>query len=596
MIPFLISLSLSKRSFEIKGNDFYLDGEVFRFISGEMHYFRQVPEYWEETIKKIANMGCNMVATYVWWNLHEPNKGEYNFTGIADIERFISLCERYNLYVCLRIGPYICGETDYGGLPYWIMTSGAKKLRTTDPIWLKNLDEWLDVLLPMMKKHMYINGGSILPIQIENEYGGKTGDCSKEYLRHLAEYVRKHLGEETVIFTVDNPNDHDVSRGSNSEVALVTTDFSFNRSIEESFALARKYNGGVGPYFNGENHPGYTDQWGYKHNTKRAEDCASYLWGNLVYNASINMYMTFGGTNFGFFAGCQGSETYNMPFTTSYDYDAAISEAGDMTYKYELLRKTILKYYPQYVQNHTVSNHTKKAYGKVHFTQSIQLSDAVPYISKQEVLSFKPKSFEELRHIYGFVVYSIDTNGGKLRIKKCKDRAYILVDGKYINIVSIQKEYDVDIPKGHLEIFIENHGRMTSGIDYFDFKGLSFGVTLNGEELFNWKQVPLELERVSEVPFENKIVTKNIALYRAEFEVDEPYDTFLNPKGFKHGSAFINGFNIGRHWEVGPQLTLYVPAPILKKGLNELIILETDGVDEVPDVTFEDTPILDTIK
>lgn len=561
-----------------------------------MHYFRQIPEYWEDTIRKIANVGCNMVNIYIAWNVHEPHKGQFDFTGIADLDRFVSLCEKYELFVCLRVGPYICGAVDYGGLPYWMMTSGAKDVRMTDPIWLKHVDEWYDVLLPMMKKHMYINGGTILLFQIENEYGGKAGDTSKEYLKHLADYIRMHLGQETVIFTCDNSEDFYISRGSNVDVALVSTDFSFNRSMVDCFGIARKYNGGICPLYNCENHPGDTDHWGVKHCTKGAEDNANYLDGMLLYNASVNMYMIYGGTNYGFYAGCHGGEHDNRPCTTSYDFDAAISEAGDMTWKYELIRRVIQKRYPQYIHNHTVFNHTKKAYGKVHFTKSIKLSDALPYISHREIISEKPKSFEEMDHIYGFVAYSKYTEGGVLRIKKCKDRAYVVVDGKYINRVSILKEYDLKIPKGYLEIFVENHGRMTSGVGYWDTKGLHFGVTLNGEELLQWKQNPIDFDHLSEIPFEDKIHTNNIVLYRAEFEVDEPCDTFLNPSGLKHGSAFVNGFNLGRYWEIGPQLTLYVPAPILKKGTNELIILETDGVDELPDVSFDDTPMLDTIK
>lgn len=561
-----------------------------------MHYFRQVPEYWEETIQKMANCGCNMVYIYIAWNIHEPEKGVYNFTGMADLDRFINLCEKYDLYVCLRVGPYICGAVDYGGLPYWLMTSGISQVRTMDPVWLKHVDEWFDILLPMMKKHMYVNGGTTLIVQIENEYGGKAGDCSKPYLKHLADYVRKYLGEETVCLTVDSDQDIYVSRGSNAEVALVTTDFSFNESIKDAFAMAKKYNGGVGPDVNGEYHPGDTDHWRIKHNTVTPVNNANYIDDILALNASIDIYMMYGGTNFGFYAGSHGGETRFNPCTTSYDFDAPLSEAGDMTYKYQLLKKVIKKHYPQYIRNYTVKNHTKAAYGKVHFTKSIRFVDAVPYMSHRSILSEKPKSFEEIKQTYGFVVYAKETDGGILRFKRIRDRAYIFVDGKQIDLVEILQEHDVKIPKGYLEIFAESHGRLTSGVDYFDTKGIHLGVTLDGKELLKWKQIPLEFDHIPQLPFEDKIYSNCAAFYRAEFQVDEPCDTFLNPTGLKHGSVIINGFNIGRYWTVGPQLTLYVPAPILKKGTNEIIILETDGVENLPDIAFEDKPIIDTIK
>lgn len=316
--------------------------------------------------------------------------------------------------------------------------------------------------------------------------------------------------------------------------------------------------------------------------------------------ASVNMYMYFGGTNFHFFNGANGDANQYQPDPTSYDHDAPLSEAGDMTYKYEEIRKVAQKYFD--VPDYEVSNTTKRSYGKVKFTQSVSLYDALPTIGVIRVENDKPMTMEDLDVDFGFVLYQTTINNGKkLSIPHCKDRGYILLNEELQCIVQHAEEKDCSLPKeigdGRLDILVENQGRLNYGNDFFEKKGITDVVKIDDQELNGWKMTGFNLSNIEKLKFENKLETKIPAFYKAYFDVDEVADTFLNPTGWTHGTVFINGFNIGRYWIVGPQLTLYVPKHILKKGQNELIVFEYESqFDNVPTMSFDDIHQIDTIK
>lgn len=582
----------SERSFKIVGDEFQMDGEPFRYVSGSFHYFRQQPEYWEENIKKMANGGLNAVQTYVAWNLHEPQKGKYNFDGIADIENFIQICQKYNMYVILRPGPYICAEWDFGGLPYWLLNENISILRSSEETYIKHVDDWFKVLFGKLKKYMYHNGGNIIMVQVENEYGAYYA-CDQVYLKHLCDLTKELLGDETVLFTTDQAYDFMVKCGAIPSEAYATVDFGTGKDPGPIFEQQRKWNG-HGPYVNSEYYPGWLDHWKEAHHTVNASEVAFYLDKMLELGASVNFYMYYGGTNFFYYNGANGDRLSYQADPTSYDYDAPLSEAGDMTYKYGEIRKVIQKYFPN-IPEYDVKNTTKKSYGKVTFSQGVSLFDTLDSITKETVKSEQLQTFEAMGTDFGFVLYSsYSKNGGLLNIIHARDRASIYVNKKNVASYFRAEEKTTTIDAGDIDILVENCGRINYGLDFVDYKGLTGGVKLNFFELKNWTARLIPLYNTDGIKFTDDIPKNISAFYRATFNVDEPADTFFNPKGLSKGIAFINGYNIGRYWTIGPQLTLYVPAPLLVKGQNELIVFEIDPVENVPVVSFDDAPQLDT--
>lgn len=591
MFFLLLSLVFSKRSFKIEGDNFMMDGKPFRYISGSFHYFRQLPNQWESTLKKMANAGLNTVCTYVAWNVHEPKKGQYNFEGIADLDHFLDLCEKIGLYVILRPGPFICAEWEFGGLPYWLYQDNPGVLRSSDPVYLGHVTDWLTYLYKRISKHMYHNGGNIILVQIENEYGAYFS-CDKLYLTTLCDLAQQYLGSETVLFTVDNPMTFMVTCGAIPERAHVGIDFGTGVDPKGPMDIMKKYNG-HGPYINPEFYTGWMDHWQEEHHMVSAEEISAYLDQQLSMNFSVNFYMFFGGTNFGFMTGATGDVVIYLPIITSYDYDAPLSEAGDMTYKYNVIRETIRKYNPN-IPEFDVENTTKKAYGKITFTDGVSLYDALPQVGTKTVTSEYPMYFEDLDQAYGFVLYQTTTEkNGSFKIQDPHDYAIILSNKKVVDSYLRFTGKPVEVEAGDIDVLIENCGRVNFGWNFIDRKGPNENATLNNEVVKNWKMTSIPLDNVKNIVFnkkEGELPVHIPAFYKGTFEVDEVADTFLDPTGFKKGVVFINGFNIGRYWVKKPQLTLYVPQDILVKGTNEIIIFENGDIDSVPSMTLTDTP------
>ena len=585
-------LALSERSFKIVGNEFQMDGKPFRYFAGAFHYFRQHPDRWEDTMKKIANCGLNAVETYVAWNLHEPQRGHYTFEGICDIERWLKLAQKYNLYVIFRPGPFICAEWDFGGFPYWLMQELQElEFRRSNEKYLKIIDEWLEVLLPKIVPYLYVNGGNIFMVQIENEYGWYNA-CDKTYLRHLAELFHKILGDEVFLVTNDGGFEGNLKCGALPEVAYPVLDFGTGPDIKSKFELQRRFVGGTGPYANVEFYPGWLDHWGERHHTVSEAVVARDLDLILSLNASFNFYMFFGGTNFGFYNGANGDHHSYQADPTSYDYDAPLTEAGDLTSKYWKILDVIKKYRTD-IPVYDVKNSTKKSYGTVTFTEGVSLYDSLEVITDHYKKQDAPMSFEELDQDFGYILYRTSTNGGKLSMPAVHDRAYVYVDKVRKGIVEHSHEKDMDIPAGKLDILVEHQGRNNYGAQFVETKGLTKGVQIDGKAHTGWEHHGFNMSKVKNLKWTKTLPTGTPAFYRGTFNVDELADTFLNPKGFVKGVAFINGFHIGRYWTIGPQLTLYVPSHLLKQGQNELIIFEQESLQTtVPTMSFDDTPQL----
>lgn len=592
----LLSLAICERTFKIVDDHFEMDGKPFTYVSGSFHYFRQEPgkDYvnWENTIKKIANGGLNAVQTYVAWNLHEPRKGEFNFDGIANIVRFVQIAQKYNMYVILRPGPFICGEWDFGGLPYWLQREPGIKLRTSDPIYQKHVEDFYNVLLPLLRPYLYQNGGSIIMIQIENEYGFYPA-CDKAHLKWLLDLSKRLLRDDVVFFTVDSANDDTLKCGTLPEYIYPTIDFGVCDNVEEKFATQMRY-AKRGPKVNSEFYSGWLDHWQEKHHKVDAHAIAKTLESMLRLNASVNFYMYYGGSNHHFFAGSNGDNNYFQADLTTYDYDAPLSEAGDMTEKWAIIRDTIAKFRP--IAKWPVENDKARSYGSVAIAESVSMFDVMPAVASRCMADEKPLSFEALDTDFGYVHYKITTKGGTLKFQnKVHDRAYIIVDKVLIDVLQRDHEYAVVIPAGELDILIENQGRINFGSAIVEEKGPNGDVYLDGEVLKGFTMCVMPLKTVSSIPIAMKPSTEAFTFHHAVFNVDTVANTYLNPTGFKKGVAFVNGYNLGRYWTVGPQLTLFVPATLLKEGENELVLFEAEGNDGSLSVSFDDKPQIDNL-
>ncbi len=572
------------RQFEIR-DTFYLDGKPMKIISGAFHYFRTVPEYWRDRLEKLKAMGCNTVETYIPWNLHEPNKGEFCFEGILDVERFIKLAQELGLYVIIRPSPYICAEWEFGGLPAWLLKEDGMKLRVCYPPFLHHVEEYYKVLLPRVAPYQITQGGPVILMQVENEYGYYAND--RDYLDTIRRYMVEN-GVEVPFVTSDGPYVDSLNAGRLSG-ALPTGNF--GSRTEERFDVLRPYVQG-GPLMCTEFWVGWFDHWGNGgHMRGNLEESVRDL-DKMLELGHVNIYMFEGGTNFGFM---NGSNYYDKltPDVTSYDYDGVLTEDGQITEKYRRYQEVIGKY----VQLPKVEFSTKivrMEYGTLKVSGRVSL-DAVLDRLSSPVSSIYPQSMERLGQNYGYILYrtSLHTEEGlnKMKLWGANDRANILLDGEEILTLydrELLEERVLNLParKGaRLDILVENMGRVNFG-PYMELqrKGIDQCVQINGHMHNHWEQYALPLDDISKVDFslgeegtDSGEGRREPAFYRFVFTAQEPGDTFLDFQGWGKGVAFVNGFNIGRFWEIGPQKRLYIPAPLLKQGENEIILFETDG-------------------
>lgn len=563
--------------FEIKDN-FYLDGKPYKIISGSIHYFRTVPQYWQDRLEKLLAMGCNTVETYIPWNMHEPKKGQFVFDGMLDVVGFVKLAQKLGLYVILRPSPYICAEWEFGGLPAWLLAEDGMRLRVNYGPFVKHIREYYGVLLPMLKPLLIDNGGPVILMQIENEYGYFATDAS--YLKVIKELMTEQ-GIDVPFITSDGPYKESLNAGC---IEGVLPTGNFGSKTEERFEVLKQYTKG-GPLMCAEFWVGWFDHWGNGgHMRGNLEESVKDL-DRMLELGHVNIYMFEGGTNFGFM---NGSNYYDelTPDVTSYDYDGVLTEDGQITEKYRLYKQVISKH--RDIPEVKLSTEIKrKAYGKLAVCDRVSLFSVLDDISKP-VFSVFPQSMEKLGQNYGYILYhsTLDTEEGveRIRLWKANDRANIFIGQRKAAVLydrELLEEHKLDIrcDKGEaLDILMENMGRVNFG-PYLELqrKGIDHCVQINGHMHNSWEQYTLPLDNVDEIDFSKEYIENTPAFYRFAFDVDEDGDTFLDFEGWGKGCAFVNGFNIGRFWKIGPQKRLYIPAPLLHKGKNEIIIFETDG-------------------
>ncbi|XP_064419961.1 beta-galactosidase-1-like protein isoform X1 [Latimeria chalumnae] len=603
------------RSFAIdyENNCFVKDGLPFRYISGSIHYFRVPPQYWLDRLKKMYMAGLNAIQIYVPWNYHEPQRGLYNFQGNRDLEHFLDLANQTGLLVILRPGPYICAEWEMGGLPAWLLLKPNIVLRSSDPDYLHAVDSWLGELLPRVKHWLYQNGGNIISVQVENEYGSYFA-CDYNYLRHLGVTFRYFLGDEVVFFTTDGDTDEEMRCGT-LQGLYATIDFGPKNNITEAFSRQRATEP-KGPLVNSEFYTGWLDHWGDNHSITDTLTVTQALEEMLALGANVNMYMFAGGTNFGYWNGADHNNVF-QPTTTSYDYDAPLTEAGDPTDKLFAIRHVISKF-QDVPQGPVPPPSPKYTYGFVTLKKYGSVTDDLNVLSPVgPVRTMYPLTFEEMKQYYGYMLYRTRLPRTIMELAPLisplngvHDRGYVMVNGIYTGLLARDDHLVINITGvagDVLDILVENMGRINFGSYINDLKGLVSNLSLGSDFLTDWLVYSLDIDGAiangwphshsqlpRKKPKQKFVNPSGPAIYMGTVETHGlQWDTFVKLQGWTKGQIWINGVNLGRYWPVkGPQQTLYVPGIIFSTtSPNNITILELEKLPENPRVLFVDRPI-----
>jgi beta-galactosidase len=582
----------STHTFVLSDSAFLLDGKPFQIISGEIHYTRVPREAWRQRMRMAKAMGINTIGTYVFWNVEEPEKDSFDFKGNADIAAFVKTAKEEGLWVVLRPSPYVCAEWEFGGYPYWLQNEKGLVVRSKEPKYLAEYKKYINQLGKQLSPYLITNGGNILMVQVENEYGSYASD--KEYLE-INKKMFIDAGFNGLLYTCDPPNDMAKGKlpGSLAAVNSVNKPDILKKQIQAN-------NDGKGPYFIAEWYPAWFDWWGEKHHTVPAKRYVSELDELLGAGFSISMYMFHGGTTRGFMNGANCYDTsYYQPQISSYDYDAPLDEAGNATDKYMQFRSVIQKHI-----NYTLPDvpAAKKSITipSVNFTSSTSIFSNLP----KPVTAEHPLTFEELNQAYGYVLYRTKVNNAKpgmLAVKEVRDYAIVFVNGKrqgVLNRMLKQDSLQIDLSKGEniIDILVENSGRINFGPNLLkNNKGITERVTLNGQELLNWQMFSLPMKNINSIVYNNKQVANAPAIKKATFQLAEVGDTYLDMSAWGKGCVWINGHNLGRYWQIGPQQTIYVPAEWLHKGTNEIVVFEMIK-PEMNTISALDKPILNKLS
>jgi len=571
-------------TFALGPDVFLLDGKPFQIISGEMHPARIPAEYWRHRIRMAKAMGCNTIAAYLFWNYHEPSEGAFDFaTGNHDVARFVRTAQEEGMWVLLRPGPYVCAEWDFGGIPPYLLRDPELKVRCLHPRYMAAVDRYLTRLAGLVRPLLVSNGGPILMIQIENEYGSYGND--REYIAQLKKiWIRN--GVPGPFFTADGPTPYMLEAG-HVEGAAVGLDSGSN---EKHWELARSLVPGV-PIFSSETYPGWLTHWGEKWARPALPNLLKEVTFLLDAGKSFNFYVVHGGTNFGFSAGANSGGKGYEPDVTSYDYDAPIDEQGNATAKYRALRDLIGSYLPR--------GHALPDVPQPIPAVSIPSFDMKPFASlwdhlPQPIASVQPRPFEMYGQNQGLVLYEtklVGRKSGRLAITDLHDYATVFVDGKYVGALDRRLgEKTIELPRTDnpaptLDILVEGMGHINFAQEMIDRKGITDRVTLSGMTLMNWKVYLLPLSEAwmrTLRPNAAADASRPGIFFRGTFRIDTPADTFIDMTGYSKGAAWVNGHNLGRFWDVGPQTRLYCPAPWLKAGENEVIVFDLHKTEAAP--------------
>ncbi|TKS81297.1 Beta-galactosidase-1-like protein 2 [Collichthys lucidus] len=570
-------------------SQFTLERKPFRILGGSIHYFRVPRAYWEDRLLKMKACGLNTLTTYVPWNLHEPQRGVFSFEDQLDLEAYLRLAASLGLWVILRPGPYICAEWDLGGLPSWLLRDPKMKLRTTYPGFTDAVNSFFNQLMKKVVPHQYSKGGPIIAVQVENEYGSYAKD--KEYMHFIKEALLSR-GVTELLLTSDNKEGLKLG---GVKGALQTINFQKLNSNDIKYLDENQPHK---PKMVMEYWSGWFDLWGELHHVYAAEDILPVVTEILKLGMSINLYMFHGGTNFGFMSGAFAVGLIApKPMVTSYDYDAPLSEAGDYTTKYHLLRNLFSLYHTQPLPE-LPSLQERRAYHTAVIQQHMSLWDSLHFTDKP-FKSVRPVNMENLPfnnnngQSYGYTLFETTiTSGGALNSKNnIRDRALVYVEKHFVGVLDY-KTQELALPDGKgkrtLSLLVENCGRVNYGKTLDEQrKGLVGDIELNKHVLRDFIIHSLGMKP----GFVNRLESSGHwmsmrqrplfpGFFQARLYINSvPKDTFIKLPGWGKGVVFINGKNLGRYWSIGPQQTLYVPGPWLHRGDNQVIVFEEQEAD-----------------
>ena len=549
---------------------FHAPRKAVQIISGEMHYARVPRADWRNRLRMARAMGLNTISTYVFWNLHEPAPGHYDFHGQNDIAEYIRIAQQEGLNVILRPGPYVCAEWDLGGYPAWLLADSSMVLRSTQPQFTHAAARWLDRLGHELGPLLASRGGPIIAVQVENEYG--SFDKDKAYLAWQRDALR-HAGFGSVrLYTADG--DYQLRDGTLPDLPAVVN-FGTGEA-DSAFARLGRFEPGQ-PLMSGEYWAGWFDQWGGRHAHTDAARQAGELDWMLGHGYSVNLYMFHGGTTFGFMNGANIDGGRYHPQTTSYDYDAALDESGRPTPKYYLFRDVITKHG-----------------GVAPPVPAIDSTVALPRFPLRQVSALwgalgkpvhvdVPRAMETFGQGYGYILYRTVphwTSHGVLAIHGVRDYAQVYVDGSLIATLDRRLGQDsatIPVPAGatRLDILVENGGRVnfTKALRG-ERKGITGAVTINGAPILGWDVFSLPMSSAPAPAVRRGPRPRARRFIAASSRVAKPGDTFLDTRGWGKGAVWVNGHALGRFWDIGPQQTLYVPGAWLRKGRNDVVVFD----------------------
>lgn len=562
-------------AFTWRDQDFLLDGKLFQVRSGEMHYARIPREYWRDRLKKLKALGLNTVSTYMFWNFHEARPGHFNFAGRHDAAAFVRTAQQEGLWVILRPGPYSCAEWDFGGFPGWLLATPDIRVRSSDPRFLDAARRYMLHVGAELAPLQVTRGGPILMAQVENEYGSFESD--HHYMRAIRQMLLD-AGFNVPLFTADGPTPRMLSGGTLPDVLSF---INFGSDPAKQFEAFARFRQNV-PRMCAEFYPGWFDHWGEIHhhgNTQSLMEGVEWMLSNGV---SFNLYMFHGGTSFGYMNGANFGKTY-QPDVTSYDYDAPLDEAGRPRTKYFDLKKLIEQHSPGLQISPLPAALPLIEIPRFELTESARLDSLLD----NPVHSIEPKSMESVGQSYGFILYRwLPERPTKGRLNIINMHDYALIYQGDSKLAELDRRFnqdaaDIDLaPAQPLDILIENMGRINYGprmVD--DRKGITERVLLNGRDLRGWQIFPLPLDDLSKLQFSPK-PKRGPRFYRGIIQLSSVGDTFLDMRGWGKGHVWVNGHHLGRFWKIGPQQTLFCPAPWLKIGENDMVALELEATGE----------------
>ena len=586
---------------------FLLNGKPFVVKAAELHYPRIPRAYWEHRIKMCKALGMNTVCLYVFWNIHEQQEGKFDFTGNNDVAAFCRLAQKNGMYVIVRPGPYVCAEWEMGGLPWWLLKKKDIRLREQDPYFMQRVEIFEKEVGKQLAPLTIQNGGPIIMVQVENEYGSYGKD--KPYVSAIRDIVRKSGFDKVSLFQCDWSSNF-LNNGLDD--LTWTMNFGTGANIDQQFKRLGEVRPNA-PKMCSEFWSGWFDKWGARHETRPAKDMVEGMDEMLSKGISFSLYMSHGGTSFGHWAGANSPGF--QPDVTSYDYDAPINEYGHTTPKYFELREMMAKH-----NDGKKLPAVPKAPMPLVSVPTFKFTEYKPLIYgyTKKTVEQAPKTFEEYDMGWGTMAYvvSLPANDKPSTLTgEFNDFAQVYLNNKYIGKIDrVKNEKSLDLPampdSGKLTIVVEGMGRINFGRAIKDYKGIVGNVTItsqspDGEITLKptaWTQlaIPDDYQNAVKALSGNSMADAELkeavakahpdavikidpwgeskaGYYRGYFNIKKVGDTFINMEAFGKGQVYVNGHALGRFWQIGPQQTLYLPGCWLKKGKNEVIVLDVVG-------------------